>query len=105
VTPKQTLAIHFARRVCHASMVSATHPLTRPIMASGLRAVFPTAFLPLLTAAGLWRCALTPVASVVVIVAAERLFHAVGNLGGDLRDVTDRIPHRRLARRAGGGCV
>ncbi len=58
--------------------------------------------------ADLPRPALTPVASVVVVIAAaERLLHAGGNLGDDLREVSaglgDRIPHRCLPRRAGGG--
>jgi len=61
--------------------------------------------------AGLLRCALAPVPLVVIVVvaAAQRRLNAVGNLGDDLFDVTagrrDRIPHRRLARSAGGGRV
>ena len=53
------------------------------------------------------RCARTPAAIAVVCAAAGRLLHAVGNLGDALRDVSagvvERIPHRRLPRRPGGG--
>ena len=52
--------------------------------------------------ADLPRSALTPVASVVVLAAAERLLHAGGHLGDDLREVTagvlDRIPHLGVFR-------
>jgi hypothetical protein len=53
------------------------------------------------------RCARTPAPIAVVCAAAGRLLHAVGNLGDALRDVSagvvERIPHRRLPRRPGGG--